>query len=331
LRSRQNSADAIFAALAQHNLSTTTLKKLRNGELVETISGWLETLPASSSHGSNSTGGWHNGYAISSKETTFASASTDAGASTASDSQTRRERWDIKSGPDNAVVGSAPDYVQPMNDGEATQRNGIQDNQMCGSTPGKNDLRLAVTTLDKSQTKKPSRLWTDVTDDATLVQHTLGLYFSWEYPIFAPLSKEHFLRDFQSGRLTYCSPALVNALLAVGCRFSAHFKVGTSPNAQQTLGDRFFKKAQLLLSSHKVDYSLTTVQALGLMSIREANCGRGVEAVHYSSQSLMLALEMGLHHSRDEGYEADLEVKLATFWGAFSLNKYVLPVIAGNF
>jgi hypothetical protein len=67
------------------------------------------------------------------------------------------------------------------------------------------------------------------------------------------------------------------------------------------------------------------------MSIREANCGRGVEAVHYSSQSLMLALEMGLHHSRDEGYEADLEVKLATFWGAFSLNKYVLPVIAGNF
>lgn len=36
-----------------------------------------------------------------------------------------------------------------------------------------------------------TRLWTTVTSDTELIEHFLALYFCWEYPIFASLSKEH--------------------------------------------------------------------------------------------------------------------------------------------
>lgn len=38
--------------------------------------------------------------------------------------------------------------------------------------------------------------WTDITSDIDLVWHLLALYFCRGYPIFASLSKEHFLNDF---------------------------------------------------------------------------------------------------------------------------------------
>lgn len=73
--------------------------------------------------------------------------------------------------------------------------------------------------LETPEIQAPEVTWTDITSDIDLVWHLLALYFCWEYPIFASLSKENFLNDFKDGRPRYCSPMLVNALLALGCRF----------------------------------------------------------------------------------------------------------------
>ena len=170
--------------------------------------------------------------------------------------------------------------------------------------------------------KSPTTTWTDISEDLNLVQHLLALYFCWEYPTFASLSKEHFLHDFQEGRQRYCSPILVNALLALGCRFSTQPNTRAVPDDPYTSGDHFFKECQRLFYLEDNHHSLTTIQALGIMSIREASCGRDSESWYYAGQSIRLAIEMGLQQIRnDDGDEDEIAVKAATFWGAFALDQ----------
>lgn len=137
----------------------------------------------------------------------------------------------------------------------------------------------------------------------------------------ASLSKEYFLRDFRDGRRRYCSPLLVNALLALGCRFSTHPMARDNAEESHSAGDHFFRESKRLFDQETDHHSLTSIQALGIMSIREASRGQGSESRYYAEQSIRLAFEMGLHRTHDEGDEGEVAVQLATFWGAFSLDQ----------
>jgi len=167
--------------------------------------------------------------------------------------------------------------------------------------------------------------WTQVTSDGEFVKHLMALYFCWEYPTFASLSKEHFISDFRDGNQRYCSSLLVNAMLAVGCRFSTQGNARVDADDSNTAGDHFFAEALRLLGQETNHHKLTTIQALGLMSIREASCGRSTESAYYSGQSVRIAVEMGLHLESESGVgdhaSIDYAVKSATFWGAFSLDQ----------
>lgn len=175
-----------------------------------------------------------------------------------------------------------------------------------------------------SISKAPQKSWTTVTSDAELVEHLLELYFCWEYPTLASLSKEHFKHDFSAGSSRYCSPLLVNALLALGSRFSDRPEARTDPNDPFTAGDAFFDEAKRLFWEQTDHQDLTAVQAIGIMSIREASCGRDVDSRYYAGQSVRLAIEMGLHRLDDDGSKEDHRtVELITLWGAFSLDQYV--------
>jgi hypothetical protein len=186
--------------------------------------------------------------------------------------------------------------------------------------PGHAPDPQAVT--DFPDMKIPADTWTEMTSDPDLVHHLLALYFCWEYPTFASLSKEHFLKDFGQGLERYCSPMLVNALLALGCRFSSRPNTRTKPDDPYTSGDHFFRECQRLFYEEKNHHTLTTIQALGIMSIREASSGRDSESWYYAGQSIRLAFEMGLHQVHDDdGLDDDeLAVRSATFWGAFALD-----------
>lgn len=174
---------------------------------------------------------------------------------------------------------------------------------------------------------RPTEPWTEITSDQALIDHLLALYFCWEYPTFASLSKEHFLEDYRLGSSRHCSPLLVNSLLAVGCRFSTQVRARTSSDDSNTAGDHFFAEAARLLALEDDRHKLTTVQALGLMSIREASCGRSSEGLYYSGQSIRLAIEMGLHNESQSGdgerATSEQAVRSATFWGSFALDQCV--------
>jgi hypothetical protein len=165
--------------------------------------------------------------------------------------------------------------------------------------------------------------WTTVTSDGVFIEHLLSLYFCWEYPIFASLCRQHFLTDFRTGRLRYRSSLLANAVLAVGCLFSSQPGEGTGFDNSEGWGQQFFCEAERLWASDQGSLSLTTIQALGLMSIFEASRGRDNQSMFYSGQSIRMSVEMGLHCSTNdvEASEAEREVRSATIWGAFALDK----------
>lgn len=185
-------------------------------------------------------------------------------------------------------------------------------------------LSQAVSSLQGPLLKQGTETWTSVTDDVELVQHLLALYFCWEYPTFASLSKEQFLRDFSDGRPRYCSSLLVNALLALGCRLSNLPVTKADPEDPYSSGQQFFDESIQLLRQESDYHSLLTIQTLGILSIREASCGRVSESMAFSGQSMRLAVEMGLHNmvEHPDGEITDeFTVQSATYWGAFALEQ----------
>ena len=162
--------------------------------------------------------------------------------------------------------------------------------------------------------------WTDISSDTVLIHHLLALYFCWEHPVFASLSKKQFMDDFHEGRHRYCSSLLVNFLLALGSRWSTRLTSQADPNDGNTSGDSFFAESVRLLNQETDRRSLTTIQALGLMSLWEISCGRDAEGRYYSTQSIRLAVNMGLHRKVNVGDPDLLYVQASTFWGAFQLD-----------
>ncbi|RCI16526.1 hypothetical protein L249_1685 [Ophiocordyceps polyrhachis-furcata BCC 54312] len=317
LRQRQRSSDVIFEALQRMDLGEEVLQRLRDGQSVETISESInETMESCDG--------------VADREVITKPRRVDDAKSLP---VTHAEPWkhstwhtsSSRSQAGSTRSSSLPEALGWPQESSVAQSScrmeGLLPDQVLNVMPRSRGLELILDpscTLPADASSSNGALWTNVTGDANLVQHLLALYFCWEYPTFASLSKEHFLRDFRAGRSRYCSDMLVNALLALGCRFSTHPKSRANPADPNSSGDHFFEESQRLLNREIDQHSLTTIQALGIMSIREASCGRDSESWYYAGQSIRLAIEMGLHLSHEDGDEH--AVQSATFWGAFALD-----------
>jgi hypothetical protein len=168
--------------------------------------------------------------------------------------------------------------------------------------------------------------------------HLLTMYFTWHYTFFTTLAKTRFFVDFGLGyapearrKTRYCTPLLVNAMLALGCHFTSHKGARDDPEDSATAGDHFFKEAKRLISEgdlHEMP-RLTTTQALALMSVREAGCGREARGWVYSGMSFRMACDMGLNLNTGQltsnkhvnGDEAEEDVRRITFWGCYLFDK----------
>lgn len=63
----------------------------------------------------------------------------------------------------------------------------------------------------------PVGSWTGVTEDEDFVSHLVSLWFTWCHPFCNWVDRARFLADMRSGRGEYCSPFLVNVILADAC------------------------------------------------------------------------------------------------------------------
>jgi hypothetical protein len=180
--------------------------------------------------------------------------------------------------------------------------------------------------------------WTNVTKDPELIMHLLNMYFTWHYTYFTTLSKSLFFRDFRKGcpsgpsrNTEYCTPLLVNAMLALGCHFTGLPAARENKDDAATAGDHFFREAKHIIMAND-EYEkpkLATVQALALMSVREAGCGREAKGWVYSGMSFRMACDLGLNLNsgalpvaRESGLSDDeVDARRITFWGCFLFDK----------
>ncbi|KAM3548383.1 hypothetical protein ARSEF4850_009444 [Beauveria asiatica] len=180
----------------------------------------------------------------------------------------------------------------------------------------------------------PITSWTDVTSDVVLITHLLNLYFTYHYPYFTTLSRHLFWRDFAKGRgaigqnSSHCSSLLVNAMLALGCHFTEVPGAFGDGSDTRTKGDHFFAEAKrLIMEGDEFERPrLVTVQALALMSVREAGCAREATGWVYSGMSFRMAQDIGLNlevSSNDKKVMTDEEIdaRRITFWGCFNFDK----------
>lgn len=183
--------------------------------------------------------------------------------------------------------------------------------------------------IDRQQDgEDPITCWTTVTKNKELIRHLLTMYFTWHYAYFTTLSKELFYRDFVRGHPSqYCSSLLVNTMLALGCHFSSWPASRADPENSATAGNHFFKEAKRLLMDHDEHEraKLCTVQALALMSVREAGCGREGKGWVYSGMSFRMSYDLGLNVDVTElssnPSEEEVDARRITFWGCFLFDK----------
>jgi hypothetical protein len=184
------------------------------------------------------------------------------------------------------------------------------------------------------QQEAPITSWTTVTEDPELVLHLVNMYFTWHYTFFTTISKTLFWRDFSLGRppdntvhkTCYCTPVLVNAILALGCHFTSTPGARDDPDDSATAGDHFFREAKRLIMENDEHEKprITTVQAMALMSVREAGCGREAKGWVYSGMSFRMACDMGLNLGSGNITPNELmngDVRRITFWGCFVFDK----------
>ncbi|CAH0021890.1 unnamed protein product [Clonostachys rhizophaga] len=181
----------------------------------------------------------------------------------------------------------------------------------------------------------PITTWTRVTDDPVLIAHLINKYFCYHYPYFTTLSKKMFERDYYKGRAgidpkstVYCSSLLVNAMLALGCHFSDISGAYGIAGDSRTKGNHFFAEAKRLIVEND-EYEkprLVTVQALALMSVREAGCGREAKGWVYSGMSFRMAQDIGLNLEmggleKEAMNEYEIDARRVTFWGCYLFDK----------
>lgn len=199
------------------------------------------------------------------------------------------------------------------------------------------DVTTSTDVVEQHYSSKDDAIvsWTRVTPDPKLVGHLINMYFTWHYTYFTTLSKSLFNHDFLLGKpvqansqkTTYCSSLLVNAMLALGCHFSAWPASKAESTNSATAGDHFFKEAKRLIMENGEweNPSLTTVQALALMSVREAGCGREAKGWVYSGMSFRMACDLGLNVDPGSSNRSDHEIdaRRITIWGCFLFDKLV--------
>lgn len=204
------------------------------------------------------------------------------------------------------------------------------------------DATTSAEDFNQYETKEDAMVsWTTVTEDPELVIHLMNMYFTWHYTYFTTLSKRLFYHDFLSGKpapdsrqgTRYCSALLVNAMLALGCHFTSWTASREFPHNSATAGDHFFREAKrlIMVDGEWENPRLTTVQALALMSVREAGCGREAKGWVYSGMSFRMACDLGLNVDSGSSNRSDVEIdaRKVTIWGCFLFDKYGLTLNFG--
>ncbi|GKZ70426.1 hypothetical protein AnigIFM50267_006071 [Aspergillus niger] len=147
---------------------------------------------------------------------------------------------------------------------------------------------------DQPVFRVPAIPWTRITDDDHFVSHLISIYFTWRYPCFPCLDQNLFIRDMKTAKLSsqFCSPFLVNAILADACAYSDFAEAYEVPNDPSTRGLHFYKEAKRCFEQEDGHSTIATVQGLAVLSTCACLMGKDRRGWIYQGQLAYAAKEL---------------------------------------
>ncbi|OTB13431.1 hypothetical protein K445DRAFT_319980 [Daldinia sp. EC12] len=152
-----------------------------------------------------------------------------------------------------------------------------------------------------------------------LVNHLVDLYFRWENPWNPVLNEAVFRRSWgENGK--YFSPLLLNAILALGSRYSDRTEVRSDPNDPKTAGRKFLEKAEILLYYELKWPNITTIQSLSVLSVVYTAFGTDAAGWLHHGMCIRLAQDMGLNMEPEvlsksaTLSQVDIELRRQIYW-----------------
>lgn len=143
------------------------------------------------------------------------------------------------------------------------------------------------------------------------------------------LSKTDFLHDYMHEKRDYCSPALVNAVLALACQMMS-FQAPESIllNIRPPTDETFFYKAQGELFhlglSPSSSAELPEIQAIGFLALHQVAKGNHQQARHLAQAFLDSTIQLCRRLNADEMEDMHYaSIRSETFCSAVSLLRYV--------
>ncbi|KAJ5637068.1 hypothetical protein N7490_006947 [Penicillium lividum] len=215
---------------------------------------------------------------------------------------------------------------QPRRDSTGYSKQDKQTSPKASSDPY---ARVSLESLcDVPFLKVPAKPWTVVTDDNDLVSHLVSLYFIWDHPCVQFLDQSIFLEHMRRGEVDseFCSPALVNSLLAMASTYSDRPSVFSDPNDKFSRGQKFLEEAERLLRAEEGEPRLVNVQAL-LFMCHVLSC-QGKTNLGWQMLGLAIQMARGLElfahrNTKKRGSNLSPEmvkVRTITAWSIASLN-----------
>ncbi|KAL4976891.1 hypothetical protein BDW66DRAFT_159327 [Aspergillus desertorum] len=188
---------------------------------------------------------------------------------------------------------------------------------------------------DSAPVKVPAKPWTTVTDDDALVSHLISLYFTWDYPFYAFVDPEIMIKHMREGKLQsdFCSPFLVNALLANACHYSHYSEAYAVPGDVKTKGTDFLAEAERHLQNHRFEKGsvvrLASLQATLLLYERYSMVGDDDHGYLMLSHAVEMAEALGIINSPPLDLNASqmstemIRSVQRTAWGLFQIDTIV--------
>ncbi|KAJ5108442.1 hypothetical protein N7456_005117 [Penicillium angulare] len=158
---------------------------------------------------------------------------------------------------------------------------------------------------------------------ATLLQ----IYWTWQAPLHNCVYRRCFYRDLALGG-PYCSPFLVNVILAHACR---HLKDDDPRYTSLERGKHFMEKAkqELLIELEQEKPKIPTIQGLLILGGRQCAIGKNSEGWLYTGMANRMVTDLGLHLYKGnlkglDGLDPDdLEVRKRLYLSAYAWDKSI--------
>nr|XP_036589172.1 fungal specific transcription factor [Colletotrichum truncatum]KAF6800814.1 fungal specific transcription factor [Colletotrichum truncatum] len=164
-----------------------------------------------------------------------------------------------------------------------------------------------------------------------LEEHLISLYFTWQDPfshivdraLYEDAKQKWFEREEDT---PYYSEALRNAMCSLGAAFEARYHPSfiTFP---KSLPEFFAARAKTLLEIELDSPSISTIQAMAVLSSHEVGANRDSRGWLYSGMAIRLAFDLALHKDMTpyvvKGVltPAEAELRRAVFWGTYAIDQ----------